>query len=82
MAKKDTRKEILVYADWIGILEPPALLGILYSEIIRGKEIFSFDYDNPMPPESIRFPYPITDNSLQFYLLKELYGPKKNQTEK
>lgn len=44
MVKTDTRKEILVYADWVGISEPPALLGILYSEIVRGKEIFSFEY--------------------------------------
>jgi serine/threonine-protein kinase HipA len=44
MAKTETRKNILVYADWIGIKEPPTLLGILYSEIVRGKEIFSFEY--------------------------------------
>ena len=43
MAKKDTRKEILVYADWIGIKEP-ALMGTLYSEIVRGNETFSFEY--------------------------------------
>lgn len=40
------------------------------------KEIFRFDYDNPPPPDSIRCTYPITDNSLLFYLIKELYGPK------
>lgn len=49
---------------------------------LNNKEIFMFDYDNPMPPENIRFPYPITDNSLLFYLLKELYGPKESQTKK
>jgi serine/threonine-protein kinase HipA len=43
MAKTDTRKEILVYADWIGIKEP-RLFGRLYSKIVRGKEIFSFEY--------------------------------------
>ncbi len=46
MTKREAHKEILVYADWIGIKEPPALLGILYSEIVRGKEIFSFEYSN------------------------------------
>ncbi|MDZ7626072.1 MAG: HipA domain-containing protein [Ignavibacteriaceae bacterium] len=46
MAKKDIRKEILVYADWIGIHKAPLLMGILYSEIIRGKEIFSFEYSD------------------------------------
>ena len=46
MAKTDTRKEIFVYADWMGIKEPPALLGILHSENVRGKEIFSFEYSD------------------------------------
>ena len=46
------------------------------------QEIFSFDYDNPMPPESIRFTYPVTDNSLLFYLIKDLFGPKEGQTKK
>jgi len=49
---------------------------------LNNQEIFTFDYDNPMPPESIKFPYPITDNSLLFYLIKELYGPQKNQSQK
>ena len=46
MAKADTRKNIFVYADWKGIKDPPALLGILHSEIVRGKEIFSFEYSD------------------------------------
>ena len=45
MAKKDTRKEILVYADWVGI-KKPTLMGTLHSEIVRGKEIFSFEYSD------------------------------------
>jgi len=49
---------------------------------VSNQEIFSFDYDKPMPPESIRFPYPITDNSLLFYLIKELFGPKDEQIKK
>ena len=57
------------------------ILKIRYYDV-SNQEIFSFDYDKPMPPESIRFPYPITDNSLLFYLLKELYGPKVEQTQK
>jgi serine/threonine-protein kinase HipA len=43
MAKTNTRKEIFVYAGWVGIDEP-ILMGKLFSEIIRGKEIFSFEY--------------------------------------
>ena len=57
------------------------ILKVRYYDL-NNKEIFSFDYDNPMPPENIRFPYPVTDNSLLFYLLKELYGPKESQTKK
>ncbi len=43
MAKTNTRKEILVYASWIGLKEP-TLLGTLYSDKVRGNEIFSFEY--------------------------------------
>ena len=37
-------REILVYADW-EILEKPQLIGTLFSSFSRGKEIFSFEYD-------------------------------------
>ncbi len=57
------------------------ILKIRYYDM-SNQEIFSFDYDKPVPPESIRFPYPVTDNSLLFYLLKELYGPKGEQSKK
>jgi serine/threonine-protein kinase HipA len=43
MAKTNQRKEILVYAHWLGIKEP-MLMGTLYSNPLRGKEIFSFEY--------------------------------------
>ncbi len=38
------KREILVYADWKG-LNGPMLMGSLSSELLRGKEIFSFEYD-------------------------------------
>ncbi len=41
---KSLRKNILVYADWKGIKNPPSLIGILHPEFVRGKEIFSFEY--------------------------------------
>ena len=37
-------KKILVYADWTG-LESPQSIGILYAAFVRGKEIFSFEYN-------------------------------------
>lgn len=41
---KGTHKEILVYADWIG-LETAHFMGTLQAEQIRGKEVFSFSYN-------------------------------------
>lgn len=37
-------RDIYVYVDWVGMNEP-LLMGILHSDVIRGKEIFSFDTD-------------------------------------
>jgi serine/threonine-protein kinase HipA len=44
MTKSTTRRNILVYAHWLGMSEP-IFIGTLHSERIRGKEIFSFVYD-------------------------------------
>jgi len=46
MTKKEARKEILVYADWIGLKESPILFGKLYSDVVRGTEMFSFEYSD------------------------------------
>ena len=40
----NTKKEILVYAHWLGFKEP-ALMGTLTVTPARGKEAFSFEYD-------------------------------------
>ncbi len=48
MATISKIKKIYVYADWIGMsreMITPAPIGILKAEQIRGKEIFSFEYD-------------------------------------
>ena len=42
---KGTHKTIYVYADWVG-LGQPTLMGLLHSTFVRGKEIFSFEYDD------------------------------------
>jgi serine/threonine-protein kinase HipA len=44
MAKKGAHRTIYVYADWAG-LGQPTLMGLLHSTLLRGKEIFSFEYD-------------------------------------
>ncbi|MBR3732014.1 MAG: HipA domain-containing protein, partial [Spirochaetales bacterium] len=40
-----SRKEIFVYADWQGMAKP-TLIGTLFVDIIRGREVFSFEYDD------------------------------------
>ncbi|MEX0988471.1 MAG: HipA domain-containing protein [Bacteroidales bacterium] len=45
MATTGQNKKIHVYADWQGI-DGPMYMGILHAEHLRGKEIFSFEYDN------------------------------------
>jgi hypothetical protein len=57
------------------------ILKVRYFDV-KNQEIFRFDYDNPLPPESIRYVYPVTDQSMLFYLIEELYGPKSGKTEK
>lgn len=44
MAKETHQRAILVYADWIGF-EQPTHMGTLYATHARGKEIFSFEYN-------------------------------------
>lgn len=36
--------DIYVYADWVGLGEP-IFMGVLHSNVMRGKEVFSFDTD-------------------------------------
>ena len=44
MARTNNNREILVYANWIGLNEP-TLMGRLSAGLTRGKEIFSFEYE-------------------------------------
>ena len=43
MAKKDNERSISVYSHWLG-MDVPLLMGILHSDRLKGKEIFSFKY--------------------------------------
>ena len=45
MAAREEQRSIRVYADWLG-LEGPTRMGTLFSTRTRGKEIFSFEYDD------------------------------------
>lgn len=42
---KISQRQIEVFADWVG-LNKPTLMGTLYATISRGKEVFSFEYNN------------------------------------
>ncbi len=63
MAKQDNKREISVYAHWAGI-ESPKLMGMLYSERLKGKEVFSFEYNNEWLQSE---PAQLLDPSLQLY---------------
>lgn len=43
MSKSTPQKQIEVHAHWIG-MDKPHLMGILYATVVRGKEVFSFEY--------------------------------------
>ncbi len=45
MAKASDKREIYVYAHWEGMADP-VLMGTLYTERLREKEVFSFDYND------------------------------------
>ena len=44
MRKQHSRRAIYVYADWKG-MSGSQLMGVLYAELLRGKEVFAFEYD-------------------------------------
>jgi serine/threonine-protein kinase HipA len=44
MVKNTSQRTILIYAHWQG-LQQPQLMGLLNSTLVRGKEVFSFEYD-------------------------------------
>ena len=63
MAKQENRRSIYVYAHWVGMAEP-FMMGILHSERLRGKEIFSFEYDDEWLRNG---PSLLIDPNLQLY---------------
>jgi serine/threonine-protein kinase HipA len=44
MAKISQQQKILVFADWLG-MKAPMRMGVLFASHLRGKELFSFEYD-------------------------------------
>ncbi len=58
-----SKRKICVYADWQEI-DTPFLIGFLYSERLRGKEIFSFEYTEEWLKSENAF---LLDPALQLY---------------
>ena len=60
---KENHRDIYVYADWKEMKEP-MLMGTLHSNRLRGKEIFSFEYDKDWLKKGYNH---LLDPKLQFY---------------
>ena len=63
MAKQNNKRSISVYAHWLG-MENPLLMGTLYSDRLKGKEVFSFEYMDDWLQSR---PAQLLDPSLQLY---------------
>lgn len=63
MTKQDTKRAISVYAHWKGMVEP-FFMGILTADRVKGREIFSFEYDKDWLQNG---PSQLLDPNLQFY---------------
>jgi len=63
MSKKSSQREIYVYADWRE-LNGPRLMGVLHSELLRGKEVFSFEYEQEWLKEDF---FQVLDPDLSLY---------------
>ena len=56
MSKPIKKRDVYVYADWYG-LNFPILMGILHAELLRGNEIFSFEYNKDwLKTQHVQYP--------------------------
>ena len=60
---KSNKRSIKVYAHWTGIKEP-MLMGTLHSDRLKGKEVFSFEYEDNWLKDG---PSQLLDPSLQLF---------------
>ena len=67
-------QKILVYADWIG-LDQPTLMGRIFSDSIRGKEIFSFEFAPEWLKSGMAF---YLDSDLRDYAGRQYPGRSRN----
>lgn len=75
MAKQDNKRHLYVYANWEEIDEP-TLMGELHSDRLKGKEIFSFEYNKDWLSSGHA---QLLDPELQLFTgLQHLGGDQKN----
>ncbi len=75
MAKQGEKRSVYVYADWQRMANP-LYMGILQSVLLRGKEVFSFEYDSEWLKNNQAF---LLDPDLHFYEgIQYLNSTKKN----
>lgn len=75
MAKDNSKRSIYVYAHWKG-MENPVLMGVLFSERLRGNEVYSFEYEENWLKNG---PSQLLDPNLQLYSgLQYLWEDQKN----
>ena len=75
MARTSKKREVYVYADWED-LEGPVYMGILQAELLRGKEIFSFEYDESWLKSGHA---QLLDPDLQLYAGKQYLSDQEKQ---
>jgi len=63
MARQNNKRTIRVYAHWLG-MEFPLFMGMLHSDRLKGKEIFSFEYNDDWLQNG---PAQLLDPNLQLY---------------
>jgi len=74
MTKQGNKRTIYVYAHWDGMTDP-VLMGILYSERLRGNEVFSFEYNDGWLKKG---PSRLLDPNLQLYPGLHYLNEKQN----
>lgn len=67
-------RKISVYADWFGLIQP-TLMGWLFAEPIRGKEVFSFEFTPEWLESGLAF---YLDPNLRNYAGRQYSGGKRN----
>jgi serine/threonine-protein kinase HipA len=73
MARQSDGRKVYVYAHWAG-MNGPQQMGVLFSERLKGNEIFSFKYDDEWLKKG---PSHLLDPDLQFY--QGLHYPGEKQ---